>query len=288
MLYGREVERARVGALVEAARSSRSGALILRGEPGVGKTALLEDARERARDMQVLAARGIEAETELPFAGLHQLVRPALHLLERLPEPQAAALQGAFGLTQRTGDDRFLISVACLTLLSELAERRRVLCLVDDAQWLDGSSADALMFVARRLGAEGIVMLFAARAEGDPRFEARGIPELEVGGLDSDAAAKLIARGVDGDVAPAVRDVLVEQAGGNALALVELPGALSASQLAGAAPLPEDLPLTQKMERLFSQRVRQLPESTQRVLSLIAAEGSGRLAPVMRASEAAA
>ena len=163
MLFGRDVERGRVGALVEAARSSRSGALILRGEAGVGKTALLEDARERARDMQVLAARGVEAESELPFAGLHQLVRPALHLLERLPEPQAAALQGAFGLRQRAGEDRFLISVACLTLLSELAETRPVLCLVDDAQWLDASSADALMFVARRLDAEGIVMLFAAR-----------------------------------------------------------------------------------------------------------------------------
>ena len=121
-------------------------------------------------------------------------MRPALHLLERLPEPQAAALQGALGLRQRSGEDRFLISIACLTLLSELAETRPVLCLVDDAQWLDASSADALMFVARRLGAEGIVILFAARDGGDRRFEAREIPELEVGGLDSDAAAALIAR----------------------------------------------------------------------------------------------
>ena len=193
MLYGREVERARVGALIDAARSSRSGALILRGEPGVGKTALLEDARVRARDMQVLAARGVEAESELPFSGLHQLVRPALRLLARLPEPQATALQGAFGLKQRAGEDRFLISVACLTLLSELAETGPVLCLVDDAQWLDASSAGALMFVARRLDAEGIVMLFAARDGCDRGFEAREIPELVVGGLDSDAAAALIA-----------------------------------------------------------------------------------------------
>ena len=287
MLYGREVERARVGALVDAARASRSGALIFRGEPGVGKTALLEDARERAHDMQVLAARGVEAESELPFAGLHQLVRPALHLLERLPEPQVAALQGAFGLTQRAGEDRFLISVACLTLLSELAETRPVLCLVDDAQWLDASSADALMFVARRLDAEGIVMLFAARDGGDGGFEAREIPELEVSGLDSDAAAALIASGTGGEVAPAVRDLLVEQSGGNALALVELPRALSAAQLAGLDRLPEELTVSQNVERVFREQVRRLPDATQQVLSLIAAEGSGRLAPVMRASEAA-
>ena len=287
MLYGREVERARVGALVDAARASRSGALVFRGEPGVGKTALLEDARERAHDMQVLAARGVEAESELPFAGLHQLVRPALHLLERLPEPQVAALQGAFGLTQRAGEDRFLISVGCLTLLSELAETRPVLCLVDDAQWLDASSAGALMFVARRLDAEGIVMLFAARDGSDGGFEAREIPELEVTGLNSDAAAALIASGTGGEVAPAVRDLLVAQSGGNALALVELPRALSAAQLAGLDRLPEEVTVSQHVERVFREQVRRLPAATQQVLSLIAAEGSGRLAPVMRASEAA-
>ena len=286
MLCGRDEERARVEALVAAARSSRSSALILRGPPGVGKTALLEDARERAADMQVLAARGVEAESELPFAGLHQLLRPALHLVERLPGPQAAALQGALGLAQRAGEDRFLISVACLTLLSELAERRPVLCLVDDAQWLDASSADALLFVARRLGAEGIVMLFAARDE-DHRFEAREVPELELGGLDREAAAALIDRGLDADAAPAVRDILIEQAGGNALALVELPKALSPQQLAGREPLPEDLPLTRRVEQLFGEQVRRLPDATQRMLSLIAADGSGRLESVMRASETA-
>jgi signal transduction histidine kinase/DNA-binding NarL/FixJ family response regulator len=287
VLFGRDVERAQMGALVEAARSSRSGALILRGEAGVGKTALLEDARERARDMQVLAARGVEAESELPFAGLHQLVRPALHLLERLPEPQAAALQGAFGLRQRAGEDRFLISVACLTLLSELAETRPVLCLVDDAQWLDASSADTLAFVARRLDAEGIVMLFAARGGAGRGFEGREIPVLELSALDSDAAAALIASGAGGSVATAVRDVLVEQAGGNALALVELPKALSGTQLAGVEPLPDDLPLSRNVERVFRERVRRLPDETQQVLSLIAAEGSGRLAPVLRATESA-
>src|SRR5262245_50296136 len=231
MLYGRDVERAQIGALLEDARASRSGALILRGEPGVGKTALLDDARERAADMRVLWARGVESESELPFAGLHQLVRPALDLLDRLPAPQASALRGALGLAERGGDDRFLISAACLTLLSELAERRPVLCLVDDAQWLDVPSADALLFVARRLDAEGIVMLVAARAGGGRSLETPGVPVLELAALDRPAAEALLGRGIEGAVADPVRRSLVDQARGNPLALVELPAALSAAQL---------------------------------------------------------
>jgi len=175
VLYGRDAERALIDALLDAARASRGGALVVRGEPGVGKTALLEDTRRRATDMHVLSARGLEAESELPFAGLHQLTRPALELLDRLPGPQADALRGALGLSAGSGHDRFLISAACLTLLAELGERRPVLCLIDDAQWLDRSSTDAFLFVARRLGAEGIVMLFAAREGDDRRFEARDL-----------------------------------------------------------------------------------------------------------------
>jgi DNA-binding CsgD family transcriptional regulator len=286
VLYGRDAERALIGALLDAARASRSGTLVLRGEPGVGKTALLEDARERAADMHVLTARGVESESELPFAGLHQLTRPALHLIERLPGPQAGALQGALGLAERAGDDRFLISAACLTLLAELAERRPVLCLIDDAQWLDRSSTDALLFVARRLDAEGVVMLFAAR-EGDVHsFEARGLSDLELRGLDAEAAAAVIAHGADGDVAPSVRDLVIEQAHGNALALVELPSALSAAQLAGTESLPDALPLPRDVERLFRERVSRLPEATQRLLSLIAADDTGLLEPLMRAAEA--
>src|SRR4051812_12317943 len=137
MLIGRDAERAAIGALLEAARASRSSTLVVRGEPGMGKTALLDDAREQAADMRVLSARGVESESDLPFAGLHQLIRPTLPLLEALPRPQADALRGALGLSERTGDDRFLISAACLTLLSELAEQGPVLCVVDDAHWLD-------------------------------------------------------------------------------------------------------------------------------------------------------
>jgi DNA-binding CsgD family transcriptional regulator len=285
LLLGRDGERAEVGALLDAARASRSGALVVRGEAGVGKTALLEDARERAVDMHVLGARGVESELELPFAALHQLLRPALGHLERLPEPQAAALGAALGLTAGPAPERFLVFAACLSLLSELSERRPVLCLVDDAHWLDAGSADALRFVARRLEAEGIAMLFAAR-EGDVRaFEAPGVPSLALGALEPDAAAALIARGAGVEMAAAVRDRLVERTGGNALALLEVPSALTPAQLAGEAPLPEALPMTREVERVFVERVRRLPPETQRLLLVAAADDSEGVALVVRAGE---
>jgi predicted ATPase len=239
MLYGRDVERAEIWALLEGARESRSGTLVLRGEAGIGKTALLEDARERAADMHVLAARGVESESELPFAGVHQLLRPALELMDKLPPPQAAALSGALGVEEGTGQERFLVFAACLSLLSELAERRPVLCLVDDAHWLDGGSADALRFVARRLEAEGIVILFAAR-EGDVRaFDAPDLPSLVLDGLDDEAAGTLLASGSGVAAAPAVRQRLFEQTRGNALALLEVPAALSEASWRARSPFPK-------------------------------------------------
>jgi predicted ATPase len=196
--------------------------LVLRGQAGAGKSALLQDAVAQASDMQVLEARGIESEAELAFAGLHQLLRPALGQLEGLPPPQATALRAAFGLEQGRGDDRFLVSVAVLSMLAEAAERQPVLGVVDDAHWLDEASTNALVFVARRLEAEGVVLLFAAR-DGDPRrFDAAGLPELEVGGLDRVAVAALLAARAPVSVAPEVRDRLVEETGGNPLALIEL------------------------------------------------------------------
>src|SRR3954453_18075511 len=251
VLFGRAGEGAQLDALIDAARVSRSGALVLRGEPGIGKTALLREARSLAGDMHVLSTRGIESEAELPFAGLHQLLRPALPLLEQLPGPQATALRGALGLAERGGEDRFLIAVAALTLLSELAEQRPVLCVIDDAQWLDEASAGALLFVARRLDAEGIVMLFALRDVEEHRFDARGLPELVIGALDRESAEALIDAHANGGVAAAVRRLVLDQSGGNALALVELPSALSAAELAGEALVPRSLPLTPNVERLF-------------------------------------
>jgi DNA-binding CsgD family transcriptional regulator/tetratricopeptide (TPR) repeat protein len=285
VLYGRDSERARIGELLDAARTSRSGALILRGDPGIGKSALLEDARDRAIDMHVLSARGVESESELPFAGLHQLLRPALDLLDTLPVPQAAALRSALGLEVGPGHERFLIFAGCLSLLAELAERRPVLCLVDDAHWLDAASADALRFVAHRLDAEGIVMLFGVR-EGDVRtFEAPDVPTLMLDGLDEDAAATLLQRRSGVEPAPSVRATLVERTKGNALALLEVPTALTAGQLAGDEPLPEALPMTTQVETVFLARVRRLSPAAQQLLLVAAADDSEHAAVVSRAAE---
>ena len=284
MLYGRDVERARIGALLDAARSSKSGALVVRGEPGVGKSALLLDARDRAGDMHVLSARGVESESELPFAALHQLTRPALPYLDRLPAPQAAALRGALGLDEGRSDERFLVFAGLLSLLSEAAERRPVLCLVDDAHWLDAASADALRFVARRLDAEGIVLLFAAR-EGDVRAFQADIPSLLVGGLDVDAAGALLARGAGVDAAPSVRERLVEQTRGNALALLEVPSALTPAQLAGDEPLPDALPMTSQVEMIFLERVRRLADESQRLLLVAAADDTESAVVITDAGE---
>jgi DNA-binding CsgD family transcriptional regulator/tetratricopeptide (TPR) repeat protein len=270
MLVGRDAERAAIDALLDGARASRGGTLVLRGEPGIGKTALLEDARNRATGMRVLGARGVESESELPFASLHQLLRPVLNHLERLPAPQEAALRGALGLDRGEAEERFLVSAACLSLLSEIAERRPVLCLVDDAHWLDSASADALLFAARRLDADRVAILFAAR-EGDVRgFETGDVPSLVVAGLDDETSATLLSRVAREAVEP-VRRRLIEQARGNALALVELPTALSAAQLAGHEPLPEALPLTRHLESIFLERVHRLTHEAQYMLLLAAA-----------------
>src|SRR5215207_8010024 len=278
MLYGRDAERSAVTALLDAARDSRSGVLVLRGQAGAGKSALLQDAVEQASDLQVLEARGIESEAELAFAGLHQLLRPILGQVDGLPGPQATALRAAFGLEQGRVKDRFLVSVAVLSLLAEAAERRPVLCVVDDAHWLDEASANALVFVARRLEAEGVVVLFAAR-DGDPRrFGAVGLPTLEIGGLGGVAVAALLAERAAVSVDPEVRDRLLERTGGNPLALIELPSVLTSDQLSGTQPLPLRLPLTDGVEHAFLERVRRLPDDAQALLLIAAAEDTGRQA----------
>jgi ATP/maltotriose-dependent transcriptional regulator MalT len=284
LLYGRDAERSITGGLLEGARESRSGVLVIRGEAGVGKSALLEDARERASDMRVLGCAGIESESALPFAAVHQLLRPALPNLEKLPRPQADALQGALGLAAARGDDRFLVSLAVLTLLAEAAEHRPLLCLVDDAHWLDDASADALVFVARRLEAEGIVLLFAAR-EGEAReFDAPELPELRLAGLDADAAAALLDRHAGIALSPETRARLVEATGGHPLALLELPTTLSEAQLAGSEPLLTPLPVSARLERAFLARVRELPEETQTLLLVAAADDTGELSTVLGAA----
>src|SRR5262245_9827098 len=284
LLYGRDAERSIIGGLLEVARESRSGVLVIRGEAGVGKSALLEDARERASDMRVLACAGVEAESALPFAALQQLLGPVLHHLEKVPRPQGDALRGALGLAAGRGDDRFLVSLAVLSLLAEAAEERPLLCLVDDAHWLDDASADALVFVARRLEAEGIVLLFAAR-EGEVReFEAPDLAELWLAGLDGEAAGALLDRHAGVALSPETRARLVEATGGHPLALLELPSTLSEGQLAGDEPLLTPLPISARLERAFLARVRVLPEETQTLLLVAAADDTGELSTVLRAA----
>jgi DNA-binding NarL/FixJ family response regulator len=282
VLVGRSAEAAELDRLLAAARGGRSGALVLRGEPGVGKSTLLQLARDRAGDMLVLHGTGVESEADLAFAALYQIVRPLLGRLDRLPPPQAAALGGAFGLDAATTGDRFLTSVALLGLLADAAEEQPVLVLVDDGQWLDRPSATALLFAARRIEAEGIVMLFGTRP--DPGFESSGLPELAIGGLDAESAGTLLEQRVGPTLAASVRDRLVEHTGGNPLALLELPAALTPDQLAGRESLGTPVPLGPDLERAFLERVRGLPEPTQMLLLVAAAEETGELTTVLRAA----
>jgi DNA-binding CsgD family transcriptional regulator len=282
MLYGRELECAAVRDLLDDARAGRSGALVVRGEAGFGKSALLEYAAEYAAGTRVLRGGGVDSEAELPFAALHQILRPGLDHIEELPTPQAEALAGAFGLAPGSGADRFLISIGVLSVLSEVADEGPVLCLVDDAHWLDQPSADALVFAARRLEGEGVAILFAAR-EGEARsFYAPGIRELHLGALDAGAARAVLEEFVASALAPEVRDKLVAAARGIPLALIELPSLLTAEQLAGEDPLPDPLPLSANLQDAFLERVRRLPDAAQSVLRLAAADDD--LAAVTRAA----
>ncbi|SFT87178.1 regulatory protein, luxR family [Geodermatophilus amargosae] len=283
MLHGREAERARIDLLVAGAIDARGSALVVHGEPGVGKTALLTDAIDRADAVAVLWTAGIESESPLPFAALHRLLRPVLGNLGRIPPVQARALRGALGEDEdRSGgdgstDERFLVFAATLSLLAETAEKQPLICIIDDAHWLDAASAEALLFVARRLHADRLALLFAARDGEEHHFDALGVPELVVPGLDADAASALLAQHVGVEMGVAVRDELRIRTGGNPLALVELPTVLSEGQLAGRLRLPAQLPLTQGVERAFLDRCRRLPGDAQALLLAAAADDSGRL-----------
>jgi DNA-binding CsgD family transcriptional regulator len=285
VLVGRGAERAHIAALLEEARAGRSGVLVLRGEPGVGKSALLADALQHAEGMTVLSGRGVESEAQLPYAGLHQLVRPILDGLDHLPAPQARALRGALGLEAGARDEWFLVSLAVLSLLAEAGEQKPLLCVVDDAHWLDDASAESLVFAARRLEAEGIAMLFAAR-EGDIRaFEAPGLEELRLTGLDMESAGTLLETVAGAPPSAEARERLIEGTDGNPLALIELSSSLNERQLQGLEPLAEPLPVGARIERAFLSRAQRLPEETQTLLLLAAVEDAGSTANVFAAAE---
>jgi DNA-binding CsgD family transcriptional regulator len=272
MLLGRSSDCEVLDRLLEGVRGGRSGVLVVRGEAGVGKTALLEYAIESASDLRVVRAVGAESEMELVFASLHQLCAPMLDRIDRLPGPQHDALGIAFGLKAGAVPDRFFVGLAVLSLLSEVAEERPLICVVDDAQWLDRASAQTLGFVARRLLAESVLVLFAVR---EPGAELSGLPELEVRGLRDADARELLGSVIRGPLDERVRERIVAEARGNPLALLELPRGLSSAQLAGGFGLPGAPSLPGRIEESFQRRLGDLPEETQRLLLVAAAEPVG-------------
>jgi DNA-binding CsgD family transcriptional regulator len=273
-LLGRGRECEALDRLLEGVRAGRSAVLVLRGEPGVGNTALLEYVRRRATGCAIARVGGVESEMELAFAGLHQLCAPMLERLEGLPGPQREALQVALGLSTGGAPDRFLVGLAVLTLLSEATTERPLVCLVDDAQWLDRASLQALAFAARRLLAEPVAVVFAVQ-EPSEDVELRGLPELVVEGLGDADARLLLASAVHGPLDERVRERIVAEARGNPLALLELPGQLSSAELAGGFALPCGAPVAGRVEQSFVRRLESVPPAARRLLLVAAADPSG-------------
>jgi DNA-binding CsgD family transcriptional regulator len=280
-LTDRHAECDVLGRLVAAVRAGESRALVVHGEPGVGKTALLEYLAGQASGCRVAHAGGVQSEMELAFAVLHQLCTPMLDRLERLPAPQRDALRTAFGLSAGPAPDRFLIGLAALGLLSEMAGERPLVCIVDDEQWLDSASAQVLAFVARRLGAESVGLVFGARV---PTGDLAGLPELAIGGLPEDDGRALLDSALTGPLDARVRDQIVAEAHGNPLALLELPRGWTAAELAGGFGLPGAVPLAGRIEESFRRQLGALPAQPRRLLQLAAADPTGDPILVWRAA----
>jgi DNA-binding CsgD family transcriptional regulator len=280
-LAGRRSEIEMLDGLVEAVRAGESRTLVIRGEPGVGKTALLEHMVERASGFRVARAAGVQSELELAFAGLHQLLAPMLDRLEHLPGPQRDALRTAFGVSTGPAPDRFFVALAVLSLLSDAAEQQPLLCVVDDEQWLDRASTQVLAFVARRLGAEPVGLVVAARRTSDELAE---MPQLVVEGLPDRDARALLDSALTGPVDARVRDQVVSETRGNPLALLELVRGSTPAELAGGFGLPGGVPLSQSIEDSFRRRLDALPAETRRLMRLAAADPVGEPLLVWRAA----
>lgn len=280
-LIGRREECAALSRLIKGVRTGNSRALVVHGEPGVGKTALLDYLAEQALGCRVVRGSGVESEMELPYAGLYQLCAPLLGRLDRLPDPQRTALQTAFALNAGPTPDRFQVGLAVLSLLSDAADDRPMICVVDDHQWLDTASAQALAFVARRLGAEAVGLVLATRVVG---ADLRCLPELPVQGLSAAAAGALLDAILSVPVDARVRNQIVAETGGNPLALIELPRGLTPTELAGGFGLPGAIPLGGSIEGNFARRAGALPELSRQLLVVAASEPSGDPALMWRAA----
>jgi len=281
-LRGRGSECAVLDALISDVRRGESRSLVLRGEPGIGKTALLEYLVKSASEMTVARAEGVQSEMELAYASLHQLCAPLLDRLPELPIPQRDALEVVFGLRAGGGPDRFLVGLGVLGLLANGCEERPFLCVVDDAQWLDGASALTLAFVARRFRADRVGMVFAAR---EPGPELQDLPELEVRGIGNGEARALLTSAVRSKLDDRIRDRIIAETRGNPLALLELPRGLTATQLAGGLGLVGTEGLPARIEQSFLRRIETLPEDEQRLLLVAAAEPVGDPLLLWRAAQ---
>ena len=286
MLFGRDFELARIDEALRLAREGKSLVLLVRGPAGIGKSALLDHARDGAAGMTVLGARGVEAESELPFAGLTELLGPVVELASGLPGALASAMRGALTLESAGSPDRFAVGVGTLGLLAAATDQAPLLVLVEDLHWLDAASVDALAFAARRLRAEPIALVASCRDETRTTFDSGGFEELVLHGLDVAAGGRLLAERAGQPVARGVVERLVAATGGNPLALGELAGVLQPSQLAGGVALPDPLPARASAERLFADRIAALDPEARRALLLAAAAGEGDAQPVLAAGSA--
>ena len=287
-LFGRTAELEILGRLIANVRRGRSAVLVVRGEPGIGKTELLRQLIAEVPGFGVARVAGVESEMELPYAGLHQLCAPMLGRLGSLAEPQRRALSVAFGLASGDSPDRFLVALAALSLLAEAAQERPILCVVDDAQWLDQASAQVLGFIARRLLAEPVALVFAVRAPapGDPASDhLAGLPELRLGGLDEQSAQALLATVISGPLDESVRARILAETRGHPLALLELYRGRSAADLAGGFALPDAGDLPRRIEDQYAARLGELPAEVQRLVLLAAADPVGDPALILRAAE---
>jgi DNA-binding CsgD family transcriptional regulator len=282
-LLGRRRECAALDELLGNARTGTSGVLVVRGEAGIGKTALLDCAATHAAGFRVARTGGVESEMEIPFAGLHLLLGPVFNRFERLPDPQRDALTVALGVREGRAPDRLLVGLAVLSMVADLAEEQPVACLIDDAQWLDQSSLQAFAFAARRLVAERVAMVFAVQASSHVP-ELTGLPDLTVPRLSDPDARALLASAVHGRFDPSVEDLIVRETHGNPLAILKLPRWLNPAELAGGFGLPTTEPLPELMKNCFCHQSRALPGATRQLLLTAAAEPTGDLALLWRAA----